>query len=1316
MKLKNLLLIFFLVVSQQTWALDPTLKFFHISYDQGLSNNCVNCVLKSSRGFLWVGTSLGLDRYDGFSIRTYFSRPGDPTSLPDNYIEAMVEPADGKLWVWTSKGFCIYDPLTETFDNDVEGWMKRHGMSGTVIRACTDQERNLWIVNNQNQLYYYDFIANKATRSFNIGERGTTVSNICLGREMLAVVYVNGLVRTYSTSDRRLLGTFDFMKKLNNGANDYFKIFIDSQNNLWVYSSAKFALGANGGKTWKSIGDYVVRCVAEDHSDNILLATDHEGLVQTDHQGNRRQQWLHVDNDLMSLPDNTLQYVYVDDLDIVWVGTYRLGLAFCYSGQKRMNLLPLGDVCSMSEDSNGRLWIGTNDKGIELYDFNTRQSRFFTKAESGLGSDIVVSTLVARDGSLWFGTFLGGLAHYKDGHFTVYRQKPGQLASDNVWALSELPDGRIAIATLGGGFQLLDVKSGQFKTYNSHNSQLPSDYVASLDYDAAKGYLVIGHSLSVSLLNVKTGRIVNIPQKQLQTHADHLSFAVNQVISDSRHLIWIATANGLWVYDVSRHQSYEVQLQGLQEYVEVEALVEDKTGQVWATTSNGLKRIKVSFTDGKWNFFVDTYEEFGIEQARLFNKRSMLCLRDGRVLAGGIDGVNVIDNVNKDLKLTAGKIIFSDLVVFDHVVKVGEKFNGHVILDKAINESRSLDLRDNENEFAIRVATNLIGKPDKPRYLYRLKGFNDHWTMTAEAQSSIRFTNISPGHYTLEVRLVDDNGNPQPDVARLKIVVHPPFYLSWWAFVVYLVLIILGVYYGHKVYRRRRQAERERLEFQKQKEVDEMKLVFFTNVSHELRTPLTLILSPLSGIIEKEDNPEIVKKLKLIQRNAHKMLSLVNDILDFRRMVNGKDSLHIERGNIVATLSGVCRQFAGLTSDNVRLTFVSDAENITMDYDQDKVSKILTNLLSNAYKFVPKEGCVDVRVSVDDNKTLELSVTDNGPGISDEDKKHLFERFYQSKTNMKGGTGIGLNLVANFAQMLGGMVRVEDNPKGGARFVVSLPVGDGTVSGKGYAFSSQGDEVESAPSAEQQSAAPRYKVLVVDDNADFLDFLSGELKGEYNVVTAVDGCDAMSKVEEDRPDIVLTDVMMPKMDGNELCLRLKQHEDTKGIPVVLLTARLPEENEKQSLYNGADDYFNKPFDLDVLKQHINDLIKRSQEPGKVVPRIKEDEITTLNEQFTNDATAYVEKHLDDTSLTVESMSKDLGMSRVNLYRHMVAATGMTPSEFVRLVRLRHAEKLVKKSQLTVAEIAYKVGFGSPRYFSKCYKELFGYLPSQYKKE
>lgn len=602
--------------------------------------------------------------------------------------------------------------------------------------------------------------------------------------------------------------------------------------------------------------------------------------------------------------------------------------------------------------------------------------------------------------------------------------------------------------------------------------------------------------------------------------------------------------------------------------------------------------------------------------------------------------------------------------------------------------------------------------------MYRLKGLNDRWMMTMENQPNVQFSNVSPGHYRLEVRVVDIYGEPMGGVETLDIIVRPPFYLSFWALLLYMLLIALGACgLYRRMLRRRREAE-ERMEEQKKREVEEMKMTFFINVSHELRTPLTLILAPLASMIKEESSSRLRLKLEMMQRNAVRLLDMVNQMLDLRRLMKNGAQLNMQHGDMVAFIRNVCNQFIGLADKRIDFTFSSCAESLMADFDGDKLGKIVGNLLSNAFKFTPAGGRVSVSVDVTGDGAVEIRVADTGVGISDEDKKHVFERFYQSPGNKNtGGSGIGLNIAYEFARMHGGGITVADNPGGGALFTVTLPAGHAkAVGGRQTERTRSGENAGAATGVKAGGGAHKPEILVVDDNDDFLEFMVSELSTAYSVATAHDGEEALEHIAAHRPDLVLTDIMMPGMDGNELCRRIKHGEGTADLPVVILTARLTEENEIESRECGADDYIKKPFNMELLNMRIDRLLqpRHGHTGGKIEPKISEVEVTPVDEQFVADATAFVEKNISNTDLSVEHMSHELGMSRVKLYRRTLSVTGMTPSEFIRLIRLRHAEQLLVKSQLSISEIAYNTGFSSQRYFSKCFKELYGCIPSEYK--
>lgn len=1140
----------------------------------------------------------------------------------------------------------------------------------------------------------------------------------------MCLVYNNGAMAWVYRDSGKIAWTDHYIPDHDATPDQHYRTTCDKQGNRWAWAESKAYYYQHSTHAWRLIYDKPVNDIAPDQEGHGLLATDHNGLLMYDAAGNIVDHVLNIPTDSRSLSDNTLQCLYVDDLGALWIGFYRMGMAVRATQHSFFALMPLGDICTMAQDHDGTIWLGTNDRGIEWYDLK-RDVRHITMAQSGLGSDVVVATLADRDGSLWFGAYQGGLAHLSKGKWTVYRQKNSGIAHDNVWALAQLRDGTIAIATLGAGLQQFDPKTGKFTTYNTRNSNLVSDYLSSLSA-APDGTLAIGHSQGVSLLRPGSRKFVNISQQGDRKGNQLTSLSVNQVLYDTSGRLWIANTSGLNVLEPKGQLLNTVSLQSLNDQTEVCAIAEDHYHNIWATTSDGLKRISTKTRQGESQYPVTSYGRAGGLQNRLFNKRSILCLRDGRILVGGIDGVNIVLPWSVSQQQSKARLLFSGLSLFDHVVGVGDSVNGHVVLTESLNDCRKIVLGHDENTFTIQLATTLAGQQAQPHILYRLRGYESKWSAAPSNDPYVHFTSLAPGRYTLEVRMTNADGTLSPRIDQLKIVIRPPFYLQPWALVVYVLLLLLLVWDIRRRLRLRRINELQKMELRKQKEVEEAKIDFFTNISHELRTPLTLILSPLESMTRRQDyDATTLRQLRLIQRNARQLLMMVNKMLDLRRMMRGKEKVKLTTGDLISYIHELCEPFSALSDKGITLTFHAGVAHLILPFDKGKIDRMVTNLLSNAYKFTPVGGRVDVSVSLTDQQQVLISVADNGPGVSDKDKPHLFERFYQAedgKTHQ--GSGIGLNLTWEYAQMLGGTIKLEDNKNRGALFTITLPAKDLKTEGKGYVQALDNDNTvpaaiptKSTGAANENRRQQRSTLLLVDDNTDFLGFLSEELQANYRILKAENGKQALEVIHHDMPDLVITDVMMPVMDGNELCRKIKGSDKTHHLPVMVLTARLADENEIESRECGADDYIKKPFSMDLFRLHIDQLLKQGRivDNGKVDPKISKTAITTQDEAFIDKATHYIEEHLCDSELTVEQMSDDLAMSRVQLYRRIVSITGKTPSELIRLVRLRHAERLVVQSQLSISEISYMVGFSSTRYFSRCFKELYGYLPSRYKK-
>lgn len=1348
----SLLGLLFSVIPLHSLAAQRNVQFEHVGIRDGLSNSQVNVIFKDSRGYVWIGTQSGLNRYDGYRFKHYFYKSTDKNSLPNNWISDIQEATGGRLLLHTPPGYVIYDPNRDSFDNDASTWMEHHKLKGNMDKVHIDRKKNWAVVANGIGLYYAH--RNGSAELFAFGKQlpeGQVESIAEYGRSLI-LTYKSGRMVCVIPSEHRVAWVNDYIPKHpTKVANDGFTTYISRLGNYWVMGNGQTWVYSRREKRWyDNANDYLraqgyhsvpsekllIKGIVEDHKGCMWVGTEHCGLLRLNRSAWSIEQFNYNLGNPLSMADNTVQSLYLDPSGDLWVGTYKNGISYYSPNAARFATIPIGDVCTIVEDAQGRYWCGTNDNGIVVYDPKTEATDLFGANRTGLGSDVVVSSVYMKDGSLWFGAYNGGLACYKNGQWTTFRAGDGSgLSCDNVWSLCEMPDGRLVIGTLGGGVQIYSPATHRFETYNLNNSAIPSDYINSVSI--TKDHRILAaHSIYYSLIDPRTHKVVNFEASE--TPNNIASPAINQAMQDSRGIYWLATSSGTTAYDPKNRQLSNIDwMEGVVGCVAC-SVVEDLEGYVWVVTDHGALRIQVKKGADGWEYYSEIFNEYDGLQKRQFNFRSILLARNGNVIIGGQDGINIIPMKSLAAKGTHDRVLFTGLRLFDRDIAVGEKYNGHLILERTLNEGRYLKLNHNENAFTILLATSSVTVPSTSRFYYRLKGFSDRWSMTAPGQPQLTFTNLAPGKYTLEVRAVMRNGSISEHVSTLEIVVRPPFYRTWAAYFVYILLIITVVGLARSMMLRRQLAQlrlqRVKEEAERTRQMDEMKLNFFTNISHELRTPLTLIVSPLAAMMKAEKDEQKRSRLALVYRNAQRLYELVNQLLDFRKMDQQKQVLELVTGDMVAFASSVVNGFRLLSSREIGLSFQSDVDSLTMAFDPDKIQKVLDNLLSNAFKYTPKGGTITVTLTVRPEEmggedALYIKVADTGEGVPDKDKAHIFEPFYQASNhtnNPYGGSGVGLSLVSDFVKMHDGKVHVEDNPGGGSLFVVVLPVRhDATLkympNPERFNVPDDMEELDTVAATDKVSKPKgrRTDVLLVDDADDFLVFMSEILSERYKVRTAHDGVEALERIKEKQPDIILSDVMMPRMDGRELCCRVKSDETLAAIPFILLTARATDAQKVEGMQLGADDYLAKPFNIDILFLRIENLLKwhhaASEKAPAIEPEIRQVEVTSVDEQFVQSVTAYVEDHLA-SDISVETMAADLGVSRVQLYRRLLSLTGSTPSEFLRNIRLRHAEQLLRESQLTVSEVAYRVGFNNPRYFSKHFTEMFGMPPSQYVKE
>ncbi len=1033
-------------------------------------------------------------------------------------------------------------------------------------------------------------------------------------------------------------------------------------------------------------------------------------------------------NNGRTLSNNTITALCEDETGTMWVGTYKKGVSFYNESIFKFGIADVGDINCVEDGGGDIVWLGTNDRGLVRWNSVTDERMTFshTADPRSISSDVIVCLLRDSSGRVWAGTFWGGLNCYDGNRFIHYRACKGggnSLVYDNVWALAEDADKNIWIGTLGGGLQCLNPQTGIFTTYSTSNSNLVSDYISSLCI-SRDNTLVIGTSAGMAFMDLRTGEITNFAGTK-SGKARLSNQNINQVYEDSRGLLWIATREGLNVYDNKRDELYEVPIKPDFFKLLILGVAEDENNSIWVSTGGELINVVLS-VDSKTEhpvFRCYAYNDKDGLQSCDFNQRSLKRLHTGEIVVGGLYGLNRFRPDNIKYNRTLPKVMFTGFQLFNEDVKVGGEYAGRVILKEALNETGEVVLGYEQNVFTVLFASDNFVLPEKTRYFYKLEGFNENWLTSMSDMHRVTYTNLASGTYTLRVKATNSDGYAGTEEAFLKIVILPPFWMTPWAYIVYALLIAGAVFLSlYAVQRRERNKFKIRQieeDAKKKDELSQMKFRFFTNVSHELRTPLTLIISPMESMMKEITDEKLHGKLQLMYRNAQRLLNLVNQLLDFRKNEMAGLHLTLSEGDIVAYVRSICTSFLMLSEKkHVHLTFFSAMESLNMSFDEDKTGKVVMNLLSNAFKFTPEGGRVDVALEMSKEAPgrLLIKVSDTGVGIRDEDKERVFERFYQVEQEEPGhqstGSGIGLSLVRDFVALHEGTVHVVDNVGSGSVFQIELPVKHVPGMEEEPLPGDLPHDMEEGHESEKEKPL----ALVVDDNEDLVAFMKDSLSLYFRIQSASNGREAWQKVPELMPDIIVSDVMMPEMDGNELCRRVKTDKRTSDIPMILLTARQAVEDKLEGLTIGADDYVTKPFNVEILilrMRKLIDLSKRRKTKSLIDPEPSEIAITSLDEKLVENAIKYVEANIARCDLSVEELSRGLGMSRVHLYKKLLQITGKTPIEFIRVIRLKRAAQMLRESQQNVSEIAYQLGFNTPKYFSKYFKDEFGVLPSVY---
>ncbi|ADY52364.1 histidine kinase [Pseudopedobacter saltans DSM 12145] len=1323
-------------------------QFRTISIEEGLSQSTVYSIVQDSLGFVWMGTQDGLNRYDGGSFQVYRPIKKDQKSIESSYIRSLFIDHKGVLWIGGNKGISSFDYVTESFKN-----YRLKVKSGEWFVTSINHTENgdIWLATSSGELYVY----NKKADSFHLIDLQTYN------------VGINNIWNIARLDNQFLLGTdigvFQFnpvSKKISRfGINNKSKvnyIFVDKQF-VWAGTEGKglFQYDRVGksvkqylhtaGEPSKSIADNDVRSVERDEFGNLWIGT-FKGLSIMNLQDGTIQNYFHQSSVPYTLSQNSVRYIYRDKQNGMWMGTFYGGVSYYHNDDVRFSFLnrntgnlSLNDhvVNVIKEDPNKNIWIGTNDKGLNFWDRKKGIIKYYSHSESdvnSLASNNIKAIEFDRFGHVLIGTHNAGLSYFdpNTGRTLIFRHKAddgASIAGDMVYALLRDKQGNIWVGTRSGLDRFNEVTKSFSHIYlDKRGTRLSSDEITTLEEDS-KGRIWIGTTNGVNIL---------YPDQMLfETFmGDKLSNdVVTSIVEDKKGRIWVATRDGLNLYnDKSKKFAVYKDQKNIIKGI-VYGITCDDDGNIWLSLSRNLL---------KFNPDKNLFQLFDIKdglQNNQFNLSAVSKTSDGMLLFGGINGLTYFypkDVTPKKMKLD---LTFTGMEVLNRPVFVGD---AHDILNQHIDKQETLKLNHDHKQFTISFNTFNYISPNKIKYLYQLEGFDHEW-QEVTAITKVTYTNLKAGNYIFKVKAVGPLGESSKE-RTLKIKILPPWWKSNWFFLIITACCIGGIYAAYSIVSERMRTlhqlkmERlqreyttnklnlERMEREKMDSINKMKTDFFTNISHEFRTPLTLMIAPLEELMANKLSERTTKKYhELILLNTKRLLNLVDQLLEFRKTEAGTRKLKLAKGDIVSFIHDVYSSFVVLSEKNgIKYSFKSTESRLPISFDKDAIEKICFNLLSNAFKYTPKGGVIEINLSKNAQE-IQITVSDTGIGIDINEQQSVFNRFYQvDNQEMNLGSGVGLAFTKKLVELHGGYIELNSKKGEGAVFAVNIPIVDSdtvdSYSAEEFSLVVENtvdqEDIELDGDLEtEQRQEQKEKLLVVDDNYEIVDFLSSHLN-KYQVAVAYNGKQALDILENDSFDLIISDVMMPEIDGIQLCKKIKQNINTCHIPVILLTAKNETQHQIKGLEAGADDYVTKPFSMSLLTAKVQSILKSRRrlkefysESKEIVP--ENIAFNTLDEEFLRQAIVTIEKHLSDSDFSVDKFSREVGMSRSNLYLKLKAITGESATDFIKRIRFKKAVELLVSKQYTVAQVAYMCGFNSPSYFSTAFKQYYDCMPTEY---
>jgi signal transduction histidine kinase/ligand-binding sensor domain-containing protein/CheY-like chemotaxis protein/AraC-like DNA-binding protein len=1379
MKLKARLLIFLMqfIMAGLLHAQNAQFQFSHLDLNSGLSHSYVTAILKDDKGFMWFGTISGLNRYDGYKFKIFKHAANDSTTINDDYILSITAGPQNKLWIETRSGFNIYDPVTEKFNHDVNSYLRSIGITDYhVVSIKKDRSGNFWFLNLNKGIYKYNPKINKTIHLTHAISDTTSINSDAVSdlaqdsKGNLWLTYSSGTLERMDPKTNRVNYRSRIFHETPVGLNSSYKIFIDKQDDIWAfvptYSAGVYYININKhifkhidkGSDQSHLNTDVVSSVIQDDKQRIWIATDHGGINLLNKQDFKIQYLLNREDNQKAIGQNSITLMYKDNTGIIWVGTYKKGVGYYHESIIKFPLythhmadpftdprsLSFSDINCFAENKAGNIWIGTNGGGLIYFDRKNGTFKTYLHNASNsnsLTNNVIVCLYIDHDQKLWIGTYFGGLDCLDGQMFKHYKHndaQPGSISEDRICAITEDAAHNLLVGTLSAGFNILNRKTQNFThyVYNQRENAIHSNYVSKFLIDRFQNLWVVT-SYGVDVLMRKTNQFIHYVHDEKDPNS-LINNNTNNIFEDTDGLIWISTREGISIFDYkSRKFTNITKLDGLPDNMVID-MQQYNRNNIWVSTPNGLSNIFINRSSDKLKFHFVNYNETEGLQGREFTENSSFKTREGELLFGGGNGFNLFKPSNILTNKKQPVLIFTDFQVFNKSLNVGEKVNGKVLLPKSITILRDLKLNYDDNVFAIEFAALNYFNPDKVKYQYKMQGFDKDWINADNKIRKATYTNLDPGDYTFKVR-AGNNDSWNNNELTLNISISPPFWKTTWAYIIYVGLTVGSILYlrrrGIQKLRAQFSIEKEREEAQRMHELDLMKIKFFTNVSHEFRTPLSLIMAPVDKILKQINEPDVQRQLMLVNRNAKRLLNLVNQLLDFRKMEYQELKLHKMNGNIIGFIKDLSFAFTDVADQkNIRFVFDTEIETYFTSFDHDKIERIMFNLLSNAYKFTHEGGQVSVLINLIDKGEkneilLEIRVVDTGIGIATDKLNKIFDPFFQNDlpgSMLNQGSGIGLSITKEFVKLHEGEIFVESELNQGSCFTVLLPLvqldisvfTDPLLSVDHASDFLAEDTLQKNDIPKENRDGKKATILLVEDNEDFRFYIKDNLKSTFNVIEAENGKKGWQRALAQHPNLIVSDISMPEMNGIDLCLKIKNDKRTSHIPVILLTALTGEDQQLKGLETGATDYLTKPFNFEILQSKIRNILSQQESMRKTYTKQVEVNPTEMHvdspdELFIKKVLILIDNNISNPNFSVEELSNDVFVSRYTLYKKILAMTGKTPNELVRSMRLKRAAQLLETGHLTISQICHKVGFKSQKYFVKMFKAEYNTIPSKY---